>query len=116
MPEVARLAVRKGTQHLNGRRALIYSRIRVNELNPAETDFDRTRRQQQVVEATLSKATSFSTALHLPFVGEDLVAPLATDLGAASSFSSGGPTSGRTRARLSTAGSEATRPPSAASR
>ena len=73
----------KGTQHLDGRRALIYSRIRVNELNPAETDFDRTRRQQQVVEATLSKATSFSTALRLPFVGEDLVAPLATDLGAA---------------------------------
>lgn len=73
----------KGPQHMDGRRALIYSRIRVNELHPGETDFDRTRRQQQVVEATLGKATSFSTALRLPFVGEDLVAPLATDLGTA---------------------------------
>ena len=71
----------KGPQHMNGRRALIYSRIRVNELNPAETDFDRTRRQQQVVEATLGKATSVSTAVRLPFVGKNLVAPLATDLG-----------------------------------
>ncbi|MFN8221795.1 MAG: LCP family protein [Gaiellales bacterium] len=70
----------KGRQHLNGRRALIYSRIRVNELDPRETDFDRTRRQQQVVEATLGKATSFGTALRLPFRGEKLVAPLATDL------------------------------------
>ena len=27
---------------MDGRRALVYSRIRVNELNPSETDFDRT--------------------------------------------------------------------------
>jgi LCP family protein required for cell wall assembly len=70
----------KGPQKMDGRRALIYSRIRVNELNPAETDFDRTRRQQQVVQATLDKATSASTALRLPFAGDDLVKPLATDL------------------------------------
>jgi polyisoprenyl-teichoic acid--peptidoglycan teichoic acid transferase len=72
----------KGPQHMNGRRALVYSRIRVNELNPSETDFDRTRRQQQVVQATLDKATSVGTALRLPFIGDDLVAPLSTDLGA----------------------------------
>ncbi len=72
----------KGTQHMDGRRALIYSRIRVNELNPSETDFDRTRRQQQVVQAALDKATAFGTALRLPFVGDDLVAPLSTDLSA----------------------------------
>ena len=61
----------KGPQHMDGRRALVYSRIRVNELNPSETDFDRTRRQQQVVQATLDKATGVGTALRLPFVGDD---------------------------------------------
>jgi LCP family protein required for cell wall assembly len=70
----------KGTQHMDGRRALVYSRIRVNELNPSETDLDRVRRQQQVVQATLDAATSFGTLLRLPLVGDDLVKPLATDL------------------------------------
>jgi LCP family protein required for cell wall assembly len=70
----------RGPQRMDGRRALVYSRIRVNELDPAETDFDRTRRQQQVVQATLDKATGFGTIVRLPVVGDDLVAPLATDL------------------------------------
>ena len=72
----------KGTQHMDGQRALVYSRIRRNLLDPSETDFDRARRQQQVVQATLDKVTSVGTALKLPFVGEELVAPLATDLSA----------------------------------
>jgi LCP family protein required for cell wall assembly len=72
----------RGTQHMDGRRALVYSRIRHNLLNPAETDFDRARRQQQVVAATLDKVTSVGTAAKLPFVGGDLVTPLATDLSA----------------------------------
>ena len=72
----------KGEQHLDGRRALVYTRIRRNLLNPRETDFDRARRQQQVVQATLDKVTSVGTAVRLPFVGEELVTPLATDLGA----------------------------------
>jgi LCP family protein required for cell wall assembly len=70
----------KGPQTMDGKRALVYSRIRVNELDPSETDFDRTRRQQQVVQATLDKATGVGTALRLPFAGDDLVKPLATDL------------------------------------
>jgi LCP family protein required for cell wall assembly len=70
----------RGVHHMDGRRALVYSRIRHNLLNPAETDFDRARRQQQVVAATLDKVTSVGTALRLPFVGGDLVRPLATDL------------------------------------
>lgn len=72
----------KGEQHMDGRRALVYSRIRRNLLNPRETDFDRARRQQQVVQATLDEVTSVGTALKLPFVGDELVTPLATDLGA----------------------------------
>jgi polyisoprenyl-teichoic acid--peptidoglycan teichoic acid transferase len=72
----------RGVQHMNGRRALVYSRIRKNLLDTGETDFDRARRQQQVVSATLDRVTSVGTAVKLPFVGGDLVAPLAADLGA----------------------------------
>ena len=72
----------RGPQHMDGRRALVYSRIRRNLLDPAETDFTRARRQQEVVEATLDKVTGFGTALKLPFKGDKLAAPLATDLGA----------------------------------
>jgi len=72
----------RGEQHMDGHRALVYSRIRHNLLNPAETDFDRARRQQTVVGATLDRVTSLGSALKLPFVGGDLVRPLATDLSA----------------------------------
>jgi polyisoprenyl-teichoic acid--peptidoglycan teichoic acid transferase len=72
----------KGTQHMDGRRALIYSRIRKNELDPSETDLDRARRQQQVLQATADKISGFGTALRLPFIGDDVVKPLATDLSA----------------------------------
>ena len=70
----------RGEQHMDGRRALVYSRIRRNLLDPSETDFARARRQQQVVQAALDRVTSVAGALRLPFVGDDLVAPLATDL------------------------------------
>ncbi len=39
----------KGKQHMSGRRALVYARIRENALDPGETDFTRSRRQQQVI-------------------------------------------------------------------
>jgi len=70
----------KGVQHMNGHRALIYSRIRENRLNPADTDISRGQRQQQVMQATLSKLASVSTFFKLPFDGGDLMKPLATDL------------------------------------
>jgi len=70
----------KGSQHMSGKRALIYSRVRKNLLNPGDTDITRTEHQQDVLRATLHKMTSFSTLMKLPFVGGDLVKPLATDL------------------------------------
>lgn len=72
----------KGKQHMNGQRALIYSRIRENRLDPSETDFTRGRRQQQVIQATGAKLTGFWTALRMPFLGGKVVKPLATDLSA----------------------------------
>jgi LCP family protein required for cell wall assembly len=70
----------KGVQHMDGHRALIYSRIRENRLNPSDTDVSRGQRQQQVMQATLSKLASPSTFFKLPFRGSDLLKPLATDL------------------------------------
>jgi LCP family protein required for cell wall assembly len=72
----------RGRQHMDGRRALVYARIRENRLDPSETDLDRARRQQQVIQATADKLTSVRSAAKLPFVGDDVVKPLATDLGA----------------------------------
>ena len=72
----------KGVQRMDGRRALAYSRIRENKLDPSESDFTRGRRQQQVVEATADRLTSVGSFLRLPFIGDSVVAPLSTDLSA----------------------------------
>ncbi len=72
----------KGPQHMSGKRALIYSRVRKNLLNPADTDITRTEHQQDVLRALLRKMTSMSTLAKLPFIGGDLAKPLATDLSA----------------------------------
>jgi LCP family protein required for cell wall assembly len=72
----------KGVQHMSGERALIYSRIRENLLDPAETDVTRGARQQQVIDAVTSKFTSPGTLLKLPFDGGTLAKPLTTDLSA----------------------------------
>jgi LCP family protein required for cell wall assembly len=72
----------RGKQHMNGHRALIYSRIRENKLNPRDTDITRSARQQQVMQALTAKLASASTFFKLPFIGGDLLKPLATDLSA----------------------------------
>jgi LCP family protein required for cell wall assembly len=71
-----------GNQHLSGRRALIYSRVRKNLLNPAESDITRGERNQQVLQALMSKLASFDTFMRMPLIGGDLMKPLATDLSA----------------------------------
>jgi LCP family protein required for cell wall assembly len=70
----------KGNQHMNGERALIYSRIRENMLDPAETDVTRGARQQQVIDAVTAKFTSPGTLAKLPFDGSSVAKPLTTDL------------------------------------
>lgn len=71
-----------GEQTMGGRRALIYSRVRENRLNPAENDLTRGERQQAVVRAIGDEVTSVSTLARMPFLADDLIAPLATDLSA----------------------------------
>jgi LCP family protein required for cell wall assembly len=72
----------KGQQHMDGRRALVYSRIRTNQLDPSDSDITRGNRQQIVADAVGDEIASFGTFLRLPFMGEELAAPLATDLSA----------------------------------
>jgi hypothetical protein len=72
----------KGTQHMDGQRALVYSRIRTNRLDPSDTDISRGTRQQAVANAVGDEIASVGTFLKLPFMGDELAAPLATDLSA----------------------------------
>ena len=72
----------KGPQHMDGKRALVYSRIRENQLDPSDTDISRGGRQQAVADALGARLASFGTFLRLPFMGHKVAAPLATDLSA----------------------------------
>lgn len=72
----------RGEQHMDGRRALVYSRIRTNQLDASDTDVSRGGRQQAVAEAVGNEIASVGTFLRLPFAGDSLAAPLATDLSA----------------------------------
>jgi LCP family protein required for cell wall assembly len=71
---------RKGEQQMDGARALVYSRIRENQLDQSETDVTRGERQQQVVSAMSSKLVGVDGFMRMPFIGDDVAKPLATDL------------------------------------
>ena len=70
----------KGMNHMDGHRALIYSRIRENRLNPSDSDVTRGERQQQVLQAMMSKLAGFGTFVKLPFIGGDILKPISTDM------------------------------------
>src|SRR5262249_60305092 len=53
----------RGTQHMSGEQALIYSRLRENQLNPGETDLSRGSRQQAAAQAATGQRTSPWAAL-----------------------------------------------------
>jgi LCP family protein required for cell wall assembly len=72
----------KGSQNMDGQRALVYSRIRTNRLDPSDTDISRGTRQQAIANAVGNEIASLGTFLRLPFMGDELAAPLATDLSA----------------------------------
>ncbi len=56
----------KGKQTMNGQRALVYSRVRENRLDPSENDLTRGERQQAVVSAMTDKLVGPGTFLKLP--------------------------------------------------
>ena len=95
----------RGEQEMGGRRALVYARIRENQLDPADNDITRGARQQAVLQAIADEVTSFGTFLRMPFIGDELVRPLATDLSANELIQLGWvkyrtPSSGMLRCRL----------------
>ena len=57
-PAAAHAAFRRGEEHLKGRQALGFSRIRKNACNPREDDRDRAARQQIVRVGIRSQALS----------------------------------------------------------
>jgi LCP family protein required for cell wall assembly len=65
-----------GTEHMNGERALQYARTRHQD-----SDYDRSARQQQVVDAVVAKLLSPRGVIHLPEVWQTLHAYTQTDLG-----------------------------------
>ena len=102
---------------MNGEQALIYSRIRENQLNPGENDLTRGARQQAVAQAATAKLTSVVDAPR-PAVRRQLADEAADDRSldlAADGARLGEVPLVRRRTR-STAGSAATRRASAAPR
>ena len=72
----------RGEIELDGMRALIYARVRTNELAPNESDIQRGARAQRVVQAVEDEVVSPSAFFRMPFIGDDVVKHLATDLSA----------------------------------
>jgi LCP family protein required for cell wall assembly len=74
------LDFRAGEQHLDGAKALGFSRIRKNPCQPNETDIERAARQQQVLNGIKDQVTSLSTFVRLPWVSWKAPQALRTDL------------------------------------
>ena len=62
------LILHRGDQHLTGKQALQYSRVRENKCAPNEDDRARARRQQQVLSAIRKRLLSPATFVRLPWV------------------------------------------------
>ncbi len=70
-----------GVHHLNGLQALLYSRIRENPCNPADSDLTRVQHQQEVLNAIKAKLLSPSTFFRLPIASWDAPKVLRSDMG-----------------------------------
>ena len=71
----------KGVQHMNGHRALIYSRVRVNQLNPSDSDISRgVRISSRFCRRRCRSSRASARSSGCPFSGGDLMKPLSTDL------------------------------------
>jgi LCP family protein required for cell wall assembly len=70
----------KGEQHLNGTKALGFSRVRKNPCAPNENDLDRAARQQEVLTGIRHQLTSPTTFFRLPLVSWRAPKALRSDL------------------------------------
>jgi LCP family protein required for cell wall assembly len=62
------LVLHRGNQHLSGKQALQFSRVRENRCAPNEDDRARARRQQQVLSAIRSAVLSPQAFVRLPWI------------------------------------------------
>jgi LCP family protein required for cell wall assembly len=62
------LVLHKGDQHLSGKQALQFSRVRENRCAPNEDDRARARRQQQVLSAIRSRLLTPTAFFRMPWV------------------------------------------------
>jgi LCP family protein required for cell wall assembly len=74
------LNFKRGKQHMDGKTALGYSRIRKNKCAPNETDLDRAKRQQQVFSAIRNRMLAPTTFVRLPLVSWKAPKAVKTDL------------------------------------
>jgi LCP family protein required for cell wall assembly len=74
------LVLHKGDQHLNGRQALAYSRVRENKCAPNEDDRARARRQQQVLNSIRSRIASPAAFVRLPAIAWAAPQTVRTDM------------------------------------
>ncbi len=74
------LRFKKGENHLNGRRALGWARVRHNRCAPSETDVDRAERQQQLLSGVRGQILSPFSLFRAPWVAWKAPRAFKTDL------------------------------------
>jgi LCP family protein required for cell wall assembly len=74
------LILHRGDQHLDGRQALQYSRVRENRCAPNEDDRARARRQQQVLSAMRKQLLTPGAFIRLPAIAWDAPRTLRSDM------------------------------------
>jgi LCP family protein required for cell wall assembly len=70
----------KGPLHLDGRRALAYSRVRENRLDPNESDLTRGQRQQRVFSAIADKVVGFTSVRKPGTTAKAVMGPITTEI------------------------------------
>jgi LCP family protein required for cell wall assembly len=75
------LNFKPGVHHMNGLQALLYSRIRENPCNPADSDLTRVKHQQEILNAVKSQLFSVGTFFRLPWASWDAPRVVRTDMG-----------------------------------
>ncbi|MDP8943954.1 MAG: LCP family protein, partial [Actinomycetota bacterium] len=75
------LRLRAGEQHLSGKKALAFARVRKNRCAPNEDDRARAARQHQVLAAIQSRLFSPATFVRLPWVAWEAPRTIETDMG-----------------------------------
>jgi LCP family protein required for cell wall assembly len=74
------LVLHKGDQHLTGKQALRFSRVRENRCAPNEDDRARVKRQQQVLSAIRSSLLTPGAFLRLPLIAWDAPRTVRSDM------------------------------------